>query len=114
MQLRFARLCLDCEEIHDRQHCPVCASESFAFITRWVPLPESKTHEPSRRSPEAAVYRRLLVADALRPKATRLLRQGAVGLAMLSLGRYVWRKTREQTRDQRQTGVWEEGDDLRD
>src|SRR5262245_32500541 len=29
MQLRTARLCLDCEEVHEEQQCPVCASESF-------------------------------------------------------------------------------------
>lgn len=43
MQLRLARLCLDCEEIHDAQQCPVCASETFAFLSRWVPVPERRT-----------------------------------------------------------------------
>ena len=36
MQLRNARLCLDCEEVHDAQQCPACASEMYAPITRWV------------------------------------------------------------------------------
>ncbi len=45
MQLRVARLCLDCEEVHDAQQCPVCASESFAFLSRWVQAPERR-HEP--------------------------------------------------------------------
>ena len=31
MQLRTARLCLDCEEIHEENTCPMCASEMFAF-----------------------------------------------------------------------------------
>jgi len=31
MQLKVARVCLDCEEIHDSQQCPVCASETFAY-----------------------------------------------------------------------------------
>ena len=43
MRLDDARLCLDCEEIHDQQTCPVCASETFAFISRWVPAPERRT-----------------------------------------------------------------------
>jgi hypothetical protein len=38
MQLRDARLCLDCEELHTETACPVCASEAFAFLTRWVPV----------------------------------------------------------------------------
>src|SRR5688572_11108241 len=43
MQLRVARLCLDCEELHDSQRCPVCASEIFAYVSRWVPTPERRT-----------------------------------------------------------------------
>lgn len=43
MQLNVARVCLDCEEIHDSQRCPVCASETFAFLTRWVPRIEPRT-----------------------------------------------------------------------
>jgi hypothetical protein len=47
MQLRVARLCLDCEEVHDGQQCPVCASETFAYLTRWVASPERrKTPRP--------------------------------------------------------------------
>lgn len=42
MQLRRARLCLDCEEIHEEQRCPVCASETFAYLTRWIPSPERR------------------------------------------------------------------------
>jgi hypothetical protein len=43
MQLRLARLCLDCEELHDGQQCPVCASETFAYLSRWVPSPERRS-----------------------------------------------------------------------
>ena len=95
MQLRTARLCLDCEEIHDAQQCPVCASETFAFIARWVAAPEGRTGSRSPRSitppPEAAVYRELLVADADRPKAGRLLTRGAMGLAAVGVVRWWWR-----------------------
>jgi hypothetical protein len=75
MQLRVARLCLDCEEIHDSQQCPVCASETFAFLARWVPVPE-------RRS---------------RPRVTRPVRlpnrktaigYGVVGLGIVGLARW--------------------------
>ena len=81
MQLRTARLCLDCEEIYDAQHCPVCTSESFAFVSRWVPARERRTRPRAASSPEAAAYRRLLVADAVRPKAVWLSKRGAAGLA---------------------------------
>ena len=36
MRLDDARLCLDCEEIHEEQECPACGSEAFAFLTRWI------------------------------------------------------------------------------
>jgi hypothetical protein len=53
MQLRNARVCLDCEELHEDQRCPVCASESFAFLARWVPSSErrTKTRPPSAQKP---------------------------------------------------------------
>ncbi len=37
MQLRVARLCLDCEELYVGEHCPICASERYAFLSTWLP-----------------------------------------------------------------------------
>ena len=42
MQLRVARLCLDCEELYDGSSCPVCASERFAFLSAWLPSEERR------------------------------------------------------------------------
>ena len=42
MQLRTARVCLNCEEVHDAQHCPVCASETYAFLKKWVPVEDRR------------------------------------------------------------------------
>jgi len=42
MQLHVARLCLDCQEVHAETRCPVCASESFAALSRWIPAPERR------------------------------------------------------------------------
>lgn len=50
MKLQRARLCLDCEELHEGQQCPVCASEVFAFVTRWVP-PREKRPQTTPRPP---------------------------------------------------------------
>jgi hypothetical protein len=55
MQLRVARLCLDCDELHDAQQCPVCTSESFAYITRWVPAPERRQRPRAAKPPAATV-----------------------------------------------------------
>ena len=42
MQLRVARLCLDCEEVFAGDSCPVCASERYAFLSRWLPSEERR------------------------------------------------------------------------
>jgi hypothetical protein len=82
MQLRTARLCLDCEELHDAQQCPVCASESFAYLTRWVPFDERRA---TRRDPPP------LVAEAPPQKAVmRWAKRGAAGLAFVAIGRWAW------------------------
>src|SRR5688500_6325677 len=63
MQLRVARLCLDCEELHDASKCPVCASETFAFLSKWVPAPErrAKARPPSAPQAAASATSRMLV-----------------------------------------------------
>ena len=76
MQLRVARLCLDCEEVHDGNHCPVCASEAFAFLSRWVPTPERRT---ARRPPKAPA--------AMSPRNT-LVGVGVLGAAAFALTRW--------------------------
>src|SRR5687767_3968831 len=43
MQLRVARVCLDCEDVHAAAQCPVCASEAFMYLSRWVPALERRT-----------------------------------------------------------------------
>ena len=42
MQLRVARLCLDCEELYVGSACPVCASERYAFLSKWLPSEERR------------------------------------------------------------------------
>jgi hypothetical protein len=103
VQLRTARLCLDCEEIHDAQQCPVCASDDFAFISRWIPAPERRAE--SRRTPtppQAAAYQQLLGAEAREPKVARILKQGAFGIAAIGLAGWLWRN--RKARDDRQSG----------
>jgi hypothetical protein len=42
MQLRVARLCLDCEEVFEGENCPVCASDRYAFLTSWLPVEDRR------------------------------------------------------------------------
>lgn len=98
MQLRNARLCLDCEEIHDEPQCPACASESFAFITRWVPAPDrrSRPRPPEPQSPhDLEAYRQLLDADAAGRSKWGTVGRGAAGLALFGMAGWLWRSSRE-------------------
>jgi len=83
MQLSTARLCLDCDEVHDAQQCPVCASESFSYMSRWVPAPERRPPPRPTTSPEAEIYRRLVEPQPSRGK--RLLKHGVLGLTAVGL-----------------------------
>ena len=84
MQLRNARVCLDCEELHEDQQCPVCASESFAFLTRWVPADErrigSRPQPPPRTPPQ--------------PAGRRWVKRGLAGVALIAASRLLWRSAK--------------------
>jgi hypothetical protein len=54
MQLRVARLCLDCEELHADRRCPRCASASYAFLTNWLPCDERRVGRDRRSAAHAA------------------------------------------------------------
>jgi hypothetical protein len=82
MQLRNARLCLDCEELHDAQQCPVCASESFAFLTRWVP---AENRRQRRRAPAPAETQPAARATK------KLVTGGVAGVALFALSRWLAR-----------------------
>ena len=93
MQLHVARLCLDCEELHEQQTCPVCSSESFVYISRWVPAPERRTRPRDAPSRETAnVYRELLDRNSETPASTRWLKRGVLGVAAVSMLGWAWRR----------------------
>lgn len=95
MQLRVARLCLDCEELHDANQCPVCASESFAFLTRWVPVDE-------RRQTRRVAPRPVDPPPPPPSNAARWLRRGVAGVALIAAGQWVWRSTtKDRDKDKR-------------
>lgn len=95
MQLRVARLCMDCEEVHDGATCPACGSETFAYLSRWVPAPEGARSPRPASSAEAEVFRELLEPDNARPK--RRFRGGLLGLTALGLAGWAWRSARRDS-----------------
>ena len=94
MQLRLARLCHDCEEVHADQQCPVCASETFTFITRWVPAPERRKRPRPTTSPEAEIYRQLTHPEEQRSPGGRLFKGAAVGLTAIGIAGWLWGRTK--------------------
>ena len=111
MQLRNARLCLDCEEVHDAHQCPVCASETFTFMTRWVPAPERR-ERPRRQEPlrpstslgagptELQAYRTLLdPTHQPNGRGWKLVRQGAMGLALVGVAGWLWKSASAEAAD---------------
>jgi hypothetical protein len=74
MQLRKARVCLDCEEVHDADSCPVCASQAFAYLTQWLRVEERRKRK------------RLPAEGPSRPHMKRVLfGSGVLGLLAFSV-----------------------------
>jgi hypothetical protein len=93
MQLRNARLCLDCEEIHEAQQCPLCASETFAFMTRWVPARERRNRPrtaESSRPEELQTYRSMLTPEQ-QGTSWKIVQRGALGLALFGVAGWLWK-----------------------
>jgi hypothetical protein len=86
MQLRTARLCLDCEEVHADWRCPTCASDSFTYLTRWIPV-EDRRREPKVRPP---------LPTEPSPPRSRWVKRGAMGVALVAASRFLWHVTRPQ------------------
>ena len=59
MQLRVARLCLDCEELYVGESCPVCASEHSAFLSAWLPVEERRRWRRQPHTPATRTERRV-------------------------------------------------------
>jgi predicted nucleic acid-binding Zn-ribbon protein len=91
MQLHNARLCMDCGEVHDAPACPACGSESFAYISRWVPAPERRKQP---RTPSAVDAYRELLSPAPPPRSgmARWLRRGAIGAAAIAAVSLAWQR----------------------
>ena len=122
MQLDAARLCLDCEEVHEEQVCPVCSSEAFAYLTRWVqPATEARIARPPGARPAAApappahtartpeqieAYRQLI--EGKPPTRGGLLAKGMLGLAAFSLAGWAWRASARARTDAAARGALEE------
>jgi hypothetical protein len=93
MQLHAARLCIDCQEIHEDQTCPVCSSESFAYISRWIPAPERRlSPRPPQPAGDVETYRQLLSGEEPPSPARRWLKRSAFGFAAVGAAAWAWKQ----------------------
>ena len=69
----------------------MCGSESFAFLSRWVPIPEGTRAPKPSTSEQAEVFRELLSPH---PKNRRLLKRGLLGLTAIGIAGWAWRSAR--------------------
>ena len=86
MQLRGTRLCLDCEELHREDRCPVCGSDAFAYLTRWVTVEERRAKRREVAPPTPA--------PTPPPGLSRWVVRGAAGLVVVATGRWLWKSAR--------------------
>jgi predicted nucleic acid-binding Zn-ribbon protein len=94
MQLHAARLCFNCEEVHDQPACPACGSDSFAYLSRWIPASERPARVRERPSRETAeTYRQLLEGTPETSGKKRWMKRGIVGLAAISMAGWAWRRS---------------------
>jgi RNA polymerase subunit RPABC4/transcription elongation factor Spt4 len=103
MQLKVARLCLDCQEIHAEDRCPVCTSEAFGFMTRWVKIDTAPSrvapHEKTAgRTSKVDSYRQILNPTSQRSTAGSWLRKGSLLMAAGYLARWGWQIAANRTR----------------
>ncbi len=107
MRLDDARLCLDCEELHDERECPACGSEAYAFLKRWIkttgngserrrdaslapPVPSLRQPPPNEDQLDA--WRRIVEGRPAAPGKGKLVVRGLVGLAAMGLAGWAWSK----------------------
>ncbi|HEY2432386.1 MAG TPA: hypothetical protein VGI12_06900 [Vicinamibacterales bacterium] len=91
MQLHAARLCLDCQEVHSETRCPVCASETFAPLSRWIPAEERRTRARADSAESVDALRRL-IAPAPRQARSKWPTRAALVLATVGVGSWLWRR----------------------
>jgi predicted nucleic acid-binding Zn-ribbon protein len=51
--LAEARLCLECDTIHDLESCPECGSSTFFYVGNWI-KPSRPPHRPEKQEAKPA------------------------------------------------------------
>ncbi len=66
MPLEKARLCLECDTIHDLESCPQCGSATFFYLATWVkPARPPRPERPPAPAPPVPPKKRHWVRNTL-------------------------------------------------
>ena len=107
MRLDDARLCLDCEEIHEEQECPACGSEAFGFLTRWIHSTSTPSAAKAARSPapvsphghtatpeNLAAWQEIVDGTPAPPgRGKKIVTRSLLGLAAMGIAGWAWART---------------------
>ena len=113
MRLDEARLCLDCEEIHEEQECPACGSEAFGFLTRWIksandsgsakpvppagpPAPHAQP-KPTATREQLEAWRQIVEGRKGDGRGKKLVTSGLLGLVAMGFAGWVWSRPKGST-----------------
>ncbi len=96
IDLKRARLCLDCEMIFDAPQCPACASESFVPVTRWIRPSEREISERTQPHPPSAAN----AAPPAKPSKRLLKKSLYVGLSAYGLWKMLFEPAKPRRRRQ--------------
>ena len=85
--------------------CPVCTSEAFGFVTRWVkvdPVPRHVSPEVERaHASRIDGYRQMLNPQPQGSRTARWLRRGGILMAAGYLARWGWVTSQQKRTSQR-------------
>ena len=107
MRLMNARLCLDCEEVHDEQHRRlwfgvVCLPDPLGLAVWTLLRPKRRLATRARPTLWIAGNKSMPIDEILNPTPPaqnrgRIVARGALGLALLGVARMIWRATPRAT-----------------
>lgn len=94
--LEKARICLECDTIHDLVACPECGSDTYYYLANWI-----KPQRPPRPAPEPPPAEREIFAPAGKKKNRHLLRKALfAGAGLIAAYQFLFKRSRRKPRDE--------------
>lgn len=96
LPLSEARICLECDTIHDLQSCPECGSATFYFLSNWIRPRRPPVQEEQAPPPETPLQ------QMLKPKKKgHILRNTALaGAGLIAAYTLLFKPSKKKTEDE--------------